>query len=241
MSRVNLGNVLYESGEFPAAREHYETALRFDPGHAEAHQGLAYVLAELGDEEGAQWHRRKGFEDRPVLALPYRGEGPPVSLLLLVSSVGGNIPTRHLLDDRVFQTFVVVPEFYDPNVPLPPHQVVFNAIGDADLAAAALAAAQSVVALTSGAGDQSALGGNGDRARRSRAAFAPAGRGDAGHRHSASGTARLSGGRGHGGAPRLPFPAAGAHARLSHGAPFSCAWKARKRWPARWRSFRGRN
>ena len=43
---------------------------------------------------------------------------------------------------------MVVPEFYDRNVPLPPHQVVFNAIGDADLAAAALAAAQSVVALT---------------------------------------------------------------------------------------------
>jgi len=148
MSRVNLGNVLYESGEFRAAREHYETALRFDPGHTEAHQGLAYVLAELGDEEGAQWHRRKGFEDRPVFALPYRGEGPPVSLLLLVSSVGGNIPTRNLLDDRVFQTFVVVPEFYDLEVPLPPHQVVFNAIGDADLDAPALAAAQSVVALT---------------------------------------------------------------------------------------------
>jgi glutamate/tyrosine decarboxylase-like PLP-dependent enzyme/Flp pilus assembly protein TadD len=148
MGHVNLGNVLHESGEFPAAREHYETALRLDPGHAEAHQGLAYVLAELGDEEGAQWHRRKGFEHRPVIALPYRGEGPPVSLLLLVSSVGGNIPTRNLLDDRVFGTFVVVPEFYDPKVPLPPHQVVFNAIGDADLAAPSLNAAQAVVALT---------------------------------------------------------------------------------------------
>jgi aromatic-L-amino-acid/L-tryptophan decarboxylase len=148
MSHVNLGNVLYESGEFAAAREHFETALRLDPGHAEAHQGLGHVLAELGDEEGAQWHRRKGFEDRPVVALPYRGEGPPVSLLLLVSSLGGNIPTRHLLDDRVFQTFVVAPEFYDPKVPLPKHQVVFNAIGDADLAGRELAAAQSIVALS---------------------------------------------------------------------------------------------
>ena len=148
MSHVNLGNVLYESGEFSAARDHFETALRFDSGHAEAHQGLGHVLAELGDEEGAQSHRRKGFEDRPVVALPYRGEGPPVSLLLLVSSVGGNIPTRHLLDDRVFQTFVVTPEFYDPKVPLPKHQVVFNAIGDADLAGRELAAAQSIVALS---------------------------------------------------------------------------------------------
>jgi glutamate/tyrosine decarboxylase-like PLP-dependent enzyme len=148
MSHVNLGNILHESGEFQAAREQYETALLADPGHMEAHRGLAYVLAELGDEERAQWHRRKAFEDRPVIALPYRGEGPPVSLILLVSSVGGNIPTRNLLDDRVFQTTVVVPEFYNPKMPLPPHQVVFNAIGDADLAAPALHAAQAVLALT---------------------------------------------------------------------------------------------
>jgi glutamate/tyrosine decarboxylase-like PLP-dependent enzyme len=148
MSHVNLGNLLHEIGEFPAAREHFETALRSDPEHAEAHQGLAYVLAELGDHAGADEHRRMGFQDRALRSLPYRGQGPPVSLLLLVSSVGGNIPTRHLLDDRVFQTHVLLPEFYDAKVPLPPHQVVFNAIGDADLAAAALAAAQSVVALT---------------------------------------------------------------------------------------------
>jgi hypothetical protein len=148
MSLVNLGNVLFEAGEFEAARERYEAALQSEPAHAEAHQGLAYALAEIGDDEDAQRHRRLGFQDRPVRVLPYRGEGVPLSLLLLVSSVGGNIPTRHLLDDRVFQTTVLVPEFYDPQTPLPPHQVVFNAIGDADLAGPALAAARSVIALT---------------------------------------------------------------------------------------------
>jgi hypothetical protein len=148
LSHVNLGNVLHDSGEFSAAREHFETALGVDPDSAEAHQGLAYVLAELGDQEGAKCHRRKGFAGRAVTALPYRGAGPPVPLLLLISAVGGNIPTRNLLDDRVFQTFVVAPEFYDPQVPLPPHRVVFNAIGDADLDAPALAAAESVLALT---------------------------------------------------------------------------------------------
>ena len=148
MSRVNLGNVLYERGEFQTAREHYETALRLDPAHREAHRGLALVLAELGDEEGARLHRREAFQGRAVLEQPYRGEGPPMSLLLLVSSVGGNIPTRNFLDDRVFRTFVVAPEFCDLNKPLPPHQVVFNAIGDADLCAPALVAAQSLVALT---------------------------------------------------------------------------------------------
>ncbi|MBV9507135.1 MAG: tetratricopeptide repeat protein [Acidobacteriia bacterium] len=148
MSHVNLGNVLYESGDFAAAREHFERALRFEPAYLEAHQGLAYVLAELGDEQGAEWHRRKGFEDRPVFALPYHGAGSPISVLLLISTLGGNVPTRHLLDDHLYHTFVVVPEFYDPRSPLPPHQVVFNAIGDADVAAPALAAAQSLLALT---------------------------------------------------------------------------------------------
>lgn len=148
MSRVNLGNALYASGDFVEAREHFEAALRFEPDHAEAHRGLAYVLAELGDEEGADRHRRKAFQDRAVVRLPYRGDGPPVPLLLLISSVGGNIPVRHLLDDRIFETVVIAPEFYDLQAPLPPHQVVFNSIGDADLAAPALVAAQALIALT---------------------------------------------------------------------------------------------
>ena len=169
-SHVNLANVLYQNGEFEAAREHYETALRCSPDYAEAHQGMSYVLAELGDAERAAWHRRKGFEQRALQPLPYRGEGPPVSLLLLISAVGGNIPTRSFLDDRVFQTTVVVPEFYDFSQPLPRHQLIFNAIGDADLNVEALKAAQSVAAL-SGApvlNDPSAVlaTGRSDNARR---------------------------------------------------------------------------
>ena len=74
--------------------------------------------------------------------------GPPVSLLLLASSTGGNIPMRHILDDLVFQTSIVFVEFYPAATPLPPHRIVVNAIGDADLAAPALVAAQSLLALT---------------------------------------------------------------------------------------------
>jgi aromatic-L-amino-acid/L-tryptophan decarboxylase len=148
MSHVNLANVLYENGDAETARGHYETALRCMPGCPEAHQGLSYALAELGDGAGAACHRRKGFEQRSVVALPYRGDGRPVSLLLLMSAVGGNIPTRNFLDDRVFETTVVMPEFYDFNHALPPHQLIFNAIGDADLAGEALAAAQTLVALS---------------------------------------------------------------------------------------------
>ncbi len=149
MGHVNLANMLRESGECDAARAHYETALRLDPAHPEAHQGLSYVLAEAGDEDGAALHRRAGFEVRPIAALPYRGEGPAIPILLLVSTVGGNIPVRHLLDDRVFRTFVVFPEFCGPETELPPHRLIFNSIGDADLAAPALAAASALLMRTS--------------------------------------------------------------------------------------------
>ena len=148
MSLVNLANVLREKGELASAREHYEKALQAEPDHPEAHQGLAYVLSEFGDEQGALLHRRKGFQDRPVVRLPYRGEHSPVPILQLMASVGGNLPAHNFLDDRVFQTSVVFPEFYDSSAPLPPHQLVFNTIGDADLCSGALVAAQSLLAHT---------------------------------------------------------------------------------------------
>jgi hypothetical protein len=138
MAHVNLGNLFLESGELAAAREHYEAALSIDSGFAEAHQGLGNLLAELGHEEAAAQHQRLGNRDRRPTELPYRGEAEPVSLLLLTSGRRGDVPIRHLLDDKVFRTFVVLPNVYDPDAPLPGHQLVFNAIGDADLCNQAL-------------------------------------------------------------------------------------------------------
>jgi tetratricopeptide (TPR) repeat protein len=133
MAHVNLGNLFLESGELTAAREHYEAALSIDTQFAAAHQGLGNLLAELGQEEAAAQHQRLGHWDRQPTELPYRGEAEPVSVLLLTSGRRGDVPIRHLLDDKIFRTYVVLPNVYDPDAPLPEHQIVFNAIGDADL------------------------------------------------------------------------------------------------------------
>ena len=145
---VNLANLLFLTGEEAAARVHFETALRIDPDHVHAHRGMGNLLAELGDAAGAQRHRDQGFKDHFLTTLPYYGEAPPVSVLLLVSAAGGNIPTSSLLDDRYFQTTVLVTEYDDPKVALPPHDLVFNAIGDADLCREGLDAACLVLART---------------------------------------------------------------------------------------------
>jgi tetratricopeptide (TPR) repeat protein len=145
-AHVNFANLLLREGEHAAARTHFETALRLDPAHPQAHQGLAAVLAELGDREGAARHRREGYGRNFITALPYRGAAPPVPLLLMVSAEGGDIPTASFLDDRMFHAFVAVPEFFDPSVALPPHRLVFNAIGDADLCRGALDAAAALMA-----------------------------------------------------------------------------------------------
>ncbi|MGH6682993.1 MAG: tetratricopeptide repeat protein [Pseudolabrys sp.] len=141
MGHVNLANLLLRGGNLAKAREHYETVLRLDPDHPHAHQGLGAVLLELGDRSGAKPHFKKGFRDHSISVLPYRGTKRPVSLLLLVSSGSGNIPTASFLDDRIFMTSVIVADYFEPSAPLPSHQLVFNAIGDADLCVPALEAA----------------------------------------------------------------------------------------------------
>ncbi len=145
---VNLGNLLFLLGEQQQARLHFESALRLDPDHIHANRGMGNLLAETGDNAGARRHRDKGFKGHSLTALPYRGDCPGIAVLLLVSAAGGNIPTTSILDDRHFQTTVLVTEYDDPKVPLPQHDLVFNSIGDADLCREGLEAASAVLART---------------------------------------------------------------------------------------------
>jgi hypothetical protein len=145
ISRVALGNLLVEDGDLGEARRHYNAALDIDPAFPEAHQGLARLLTVLGDPE-ADLHWHKGFAGNAVATQRYRGTGVGVPLLLLASARGGNIPTRQWIDDGIFAVTVVYADFRDPALPLPPHRLVVNAIGDADLCGAALESAEAMLA-----------------------------------------------------------------------------------------------
>jgi hypothetical protein len=145
VARVNLANLLRQDNDVEGARLHYEHALGIDPQLHEAHQGMAWVLNELG-LEGAERHWHKGYSGHAVVTVPYRGTGRGVPLLLLVSARGGNIPTRPWISDRQFAVSAIHAEFWDSGMPLPPHALIVNAIGDADLCAAALAGAEEIAA-----------------------------------------------------------------------------------------------
>lgn len=145
IARINLANVLRQDHDHAGARLHYEAALALDPNLHEAHQGMAWALQEL-DPERSERHLRRGFTGRSVVSQAYRGTGVAARLLLLVSARGGNIPTQLWIDDRRFAITALYAEFYDPSLPLPPHSLVVNAIGDADLCKTALARASEVLA-----------------------------------------------------------------------------------------------
>ncbi len=145
---VNLANLQSEEGNLSEARQNYEAALKLDPDLAFAHQGLAAALTKLGEHEIAEGHRRKGYARHSIVTRPFRGDTDPVSVLLIVSVLGGNIPAELLLDEHVFAVSALYAEYHDPALPLPPHDVVFNAVGDADLCTRALIEIPRILART---------------------------------------------------------------------------------------------
>ena len=149
LGHFNLGNLLREEGDLEGAHAEYAAALQLAPDHAEAHRGMALILLENGAADAAEAHLQAGFRAGAVTALPYRGQQPPIAALLLVSAVKGNAPLQALLDDQTFAVTVIVTDFFDPTQPLPPHRLIVNAIGDADLCGRALKSAAAIVARTS--------------------------------------------------------------------------------------------
>lgn len=134
--------------ELETARQHFTAALELAPDLPEAHQGLARLLTTLHDPVSAAPHWRKGFARRTLVRQPYRGFGPAIPMLLLVSAQDGNIRTTKLIDDTVFAVTALYADYADPAQDLPPHALVFNAIGDADLCTPALETSRTILSRT---------------------------------------------------------------------------------------------
>ncbi len=139
-AHLHVANVHFARGAFEEARAAYASALALDPDYAEAHQGLSYALVRLDRDAEAVHHRTIGFASRSITTAPTRGDAVPIDVLVLVAAAGGTIYTDVLLDDTMFRTTTLVADADDPAPPpLPAHDVVFNALADADRVGDALA------------------------------------------------------------------------------------------------------
>ncbi len=165
VAHANLGFMYLKANEPARARTAYEAALKLDPRSAEAQRGLASARAQLGEPAApataaeaparsaphaeAEPPQKPPSEQRrdSLIALPYRGSGAPLRLLVPVTLAAGNVALEPLLDDRTFATTKLVVELHG-DAPLPLHDVVFNAVGDPDSAPAALASAERILAKT---------------------------------------------------------------------------------------------
>jgi tetratricopeptide (TPR) repeat protein len=148
VAHANLGFMLLKNGELASARTAYERAIALDPAHAEAHKGLGLVLKALGETAAAQEHAAHGFRAAPITSVPYIGVGRAPVVLAVVSYSPGNVHLQHFVAPEYFGMHKVVAEYLDRAAPLPPHDVVFNAVGDADICASALDAVRAIAERT---------------------------------------------------------------------------------------------
>jgi tetratricopeptide (TPR) repeat protein len=148
LAQVNLGQLHAATGDTEAAETAYAAALRTKPDLLQAHLGLAALYTENGDAARAQAHLDAAYAEPKAWSFPYRGSGPPLQVLLLVSAFGGDMVTNLFFDDAVVQKSVLLADSVRGELPIPPYHVLFNAIGDADRSRASLERAAAFAATS---------------------------------------------------------------------------------------------
>ena len=133
-AHASLGSVYLLVGETEAAERHCWLALAIDPEMVGAHQNLAAIYAEKGETGLARHHRDAAYGRQNVFVTS--AVHATARVLLLTTSEGGNIPYKYLLPSDRYTRIDWFVEYAAPDQAgtLPPYDVVFNAIGDPDLA-----------------------------------------------------------------------------------------------------------
>jgi len=137
---AQLAHVFHDRCEWSQAQMWYDRALLYNPAHRLAHEGAAYTAQRLGDTVRAAYHRAHAFVGRALTIAPCRKNPEALRVLLVVSALGGNVDTSPYLSTDDVTVIKVVAEYLDDIPRLPAHDIVFQAIGDADRCGATLRA-----------------------------------------------------------------------------------------------------
>ncbi len=129
----NLGTAYLQANRLAEAEAWYRRALAADADLVAANQNLAVVLERLGRLDEAAPFRARALA-RHWLQVEEAGPEAPRVLILAASGLG-NVPLDALLPRGRTTRLVWFLEYApDAGESLPPYDLVFNAIGDADLA-----------------------------------------------------------------------------------------------------------
>jgi tetratricopeptide (TPR) repeat protein len=133
-AHASLGSVYLRAERRAAAERCSRAALALDPGMLVAHQNLASLLAEQGWAAEARRHRDLAYAGRNLFVEP--APRSRLTVLMPTTAESGNVPLDHLMPRDRFSRLRWVIEYADedPVSDLPPYDLVFNAIGDPDLA-----------------------------------------------------------------------------------------------------------
>ena len=142
---VNRGHTMLAAGDVRAAIDTYESALEIDPFELQIHLGLAQGYQRIGDDDAADRHRRNAIKLAPIRTIPFRGTERPIRVLALLAIANANIDLEPLLPNDTYAITLAHVDAMSPEAELPEHDILFNAIGDADAAEKALAIAENVV------------------------------------------------------------------------------------------------
>lgn len=134
-AQVSLGSVLVKLGRLPEAEAPCRAALALDPGLIAAHQNLSGILAPA-DPVTARLHRDAAYGQRQVFV--ERAPRPWRTVLVLAAADPANVPLRHLIPRATTSVIHWYIEYAsgDPDPVLAQADLVFNGIGDPDLAPA---------------------------------------------------------------------------------------------------------
>jgi len=131
---TRLGVASGKLGDAQGEAACFAEAVRAAPDFTPARHHLAVALARLGRDAEAARHREMALARQCVFVQ----EGPASSprVLILAASDIGNVPLEHILpESAVTRIWWFIAHARDPaREVLPPYDVVFNGIGDPDLA-----------------------------------------------------------------------------------------------------------
>lgn len=136
LALYNLATVYLQHGRHADAKRWYTHTLTVNPDLAIAHQNLWALLEKEGRVDEAIWHRDRAYAIQRVYVEPATGAARRRLLILGAGRGTGNVPLDGLIAHAHTHRIKYAIDYASPDedAHLPPYDLVFNGIGDADIA-----------------------------------------------------------------------------------------------------------